>query len=167
MFSVGNVAISCIMWTMNHKTLLALATICLGLVWNQEASAQDEKLNFIVILVDDMGWMDLSCQGSDYYQTPNIDRLAEEGMRFTNAYAACAVCSPSRAAVQTGRYPGRTGVTDWIRSRFQRGGKGTPEKNPTEYVGGKNRRLLCPPNPYWMEHEEVTIAEVLGKAGYK
>lgn len=78
----------------------------------------NDFINFIVILVDDMGWMDLSCQWSDYYRTPNIDRLAAEGMRFTDGYAASAVCSPSRAAVQTGRYPGRIGVTDWIRSRF-------------------------------------------------
>ena len=125
------------------------------------------RLNFIVILVDDMGWMDLSCQGSDFYQTPHVDRLAAEGMRFTNAYAACAVCSPTRAAIQTGRYPGRIGVTDWIRSRFQRGGIGTPEQNPVDYVGGKNRRFLCPPNPFWMEHEELTIAEVLKNHGYQ
>ena len=128
------------------------------------ANAQDRSPNIILILVDDMGWMDLSCQGSDYYQTPNIDRLATEGVRFTNGYAACAVCSPTRAAAQTGRYPHRVGVTDWIRSRFQRGGKGTPEKNPTDYVGGKKNKLLCPPNPFWMEHEEITIAEALGAA---
>ena len=59
------------------------------------------------------------------------------------------------------------GVTDWIRSLFQRGGMGTPDKNPTEYVGGKNRKLLCPPNPYWMESSEITIAENLQKNGYK
>lgn len=130
--------------------------------------AQERPPNVILILVDDLGWMDLSCQGSDYYKTPNIDRLAAEGVRFTNGYAACAVCSPTRAAVLTGRYPHRIGVTDWIRSQFQRGGLGTPDKNPTEYIGGKNRRYLCPPNPYWMEHEERTIAEALGEAkGYR
>ncbi len=128
------------------------------------ACAEDRPPNVILILVDDLGWMDLSCQGSDFYRTPNIDRLAREGMRFTDAYAACAVCSPTRAAVQTGRYPHRIGITDWIRSRFQRGNLRTPEKNPTEYVGAKNRSLLCPPNPFWMEHEEVTIAEALGTA---
>jgi arylsulfatase A len=125
----------------------------------------EKPLNVVLILVDDMGWMDLSCQGSRYYQTPNVDRLAKEGMRFTNGYAACAVCSPTRAAVMTGRYPARIGVTDWIRARFQRGGKGTPKQNPTAYVGGK-RKLLCPPNPFWMEHEEVTIAEMLKAKGY-
>ena len=132
-----------------------------------EAVEKPTPPNVILIVVDDMGWMDLSCQGSDYYKTPNIDRIAQEGMRFTNGYAACAVCSPTRAALQTGRYPARIGVTDWIRSLFQRGKLGTPEKNPTEYVGGKNRKLLCPPNPFWMEHDEVTVAEVLGSHGYK
>ena len=78
---------------------------------------------------------------------------------------ACAVCS-TRAAVQTGRYPHRLGVTDWM-PLFQRGGLGTPEKNPTEYVGSKNRKLLCPPNPYWMESSEITLAENLQKNGYK
>lgn len=126
--------------------------------------AADRPPNVVLILVDDMGWMDLSCQGSDFYKTPNVDRIAAEGMRFTNGYAACAVCSPTRAAVQTGRYPHRVGVTDWIRSRFQRGGKGTPEKNPTDYVGGKKNEFLCPPNPFWMEHEEITVAEALGAA---
>ena len=130
------------------------------------ASAADKPLNFIVILVDDMGWRDLSCQGSDYFRTPAVDSLAADGIRFTNAYAACAVCSPTRAAVQTGRYPGRTGVTDWIRARFQRGNAPQITKNPTKYVGGPNRKLLCPPNPFWLEHEEVTIAEVLGQHGY-
>lgn len=146
------------------RFLLTVAVICLSILPRVHAA---DHWNFVVILVDDLGWMDLSCQGSDYYQTPHVDRLAQEGMRFTNAYAACAVCSPTRAAVQTGRYPGRVGVTDWIRSLFQRGNIGTPDANPTEYVGGKNRPLLCPPNPYWMEHEEVTLAEALGAAGYR
>lgn len=143
--------------------LSLMLTACLS---SRLAAAADKPLNFVVILVDDLGWMDLSCQGSDYYRTPNVDRLAKEGMRFTNGYAACAVCSPTRAALQTGRYPGRIGVTDWIRSLFQRGNLGTPDANPTKYVGGSNRKLLCPPNPYWMEHDEITIAEALRKNGY-
>ncbi|MCH8194059.1 MAG: sulfatase, partial [Planctomycetes bacterium] len=123
--------------------------------------------NVVLILVDDLGWMDLGCQGSTFYETPNIDRLAAQGMRFTNAYAACAVCSPTRAAVMTGRYPARVGVTDWIRARFQRGGIGTPAANPTDYVRKPNGKLWCPPNPYWMEHSEVTIAEMLKPSGYR
>jgi arylsulfatase A len=150
-----------------RRSVTLLAALLLVLPAVPLVAAADSKPNVILILVDDLGWMDLSCQGSDFYRTPSIDRLAAEGMRFTDAYAACAVCSPTRAAVQTGRYPHRVGVTDWIRSRFQRGELGTPETNPTQYVGGPKQRLLCPPNPYWMEHEERTIAEALGDDGYR
>ncbi len=108
----------------------------------------------------------MGCYGSRFYETPNIDKLAAEGMLFTDAYAACAVCSPTRAAVMTGRYPARLGVTDWIRSRFQGGKIPEDKQNPTEYVGGKKHKLLCPPNALWMELEEVTIAEALKPAGY-
>jgi len=125
-----------------------------------------KKPNFVLILIDDLGWMDTGCYGSKFYETPNIDRLAAEGMRFTDGYAACAVCSPTRAAVMTGRYPARLGVTDWIRARFQSGKIPANKKNPTEYVGGRNRKLLCPPNALWMELEELTIAEALKPAGY-
>ncbi|MDF1740022.1 MAG: sulfatase [Verrucomicrobiales bacterium] len=141
-----------------------LLSISLALIATAVVTAEERPPNVILILVDDMGWMDLSCQGSDYYKTPNIDRIANEGVRFTNGYASCAVCSPTRAAVQTGRYPHRIGVTDWIRSRFQRGGMGTPDANPTEYVGSPKNELLCPPNPFWMEHDEITVAEALGAA---
>ena len=141
--------------------------LLLLIVLSPQLRAEERPLNFILVLVDDMGWMDLSCQGSDFYETPNIDRLATGGMRFTNGYAACAVCSPTRAAVQTGRHPHRLGVTDWIRSRFQRGGLGTPDANPTEYVGSPKQKLLCPPNPFWMEHSEVTLAEMLKENGYE
>ncbi len=146
---------------MRFLSLIALSFCCFA-----PAVADQTRPNVVLILVDDMGWMDLSCQGSDYFRTPHIDDLARRGVRFTDAYAACAVCSPTRAAMMTGRWPGRVGVTDWIRARFQRGGIGTPEVNPTEYVGGKNRKLLCPPNPYWMEHKETTLAELLQGNGY-
>ena len=126
----------------------------------------EKKPNVVLILIDDLGWIDTGCYGSKFYETPNIDRLAAEGMRFTDGYAACAVCSPTRAAVMTGRYPARLGVTDWIRSRFQGGKIPDDKKNPGEYVGGKNRKLLCPPNALWMELEEITIAEALKPAGY-
>jgi len=126
-----------------------------------------KKLNFVFFLIDDMGWMDAGCYGSRFYETPNIDKLAAGGMRFTDAYAACAVCSPTRAAVMTGRYPARVGVTDWIHWLDFKGNWTDPnEKGPTEYVGNSKRKLLCPPNPYWMELKEVTIAEILKTAGY-
>jgi len=130
------------------------------------AGATRRRPNVVFILVDDLGWTDVGCNGSRFYETPNIDRLAAEGMRFTDAYAACAVCSPTRAAVMTGRYPARLGVTDWIRSRFQGGKIPEDKKNPTKYVGGAKRKLLCPPNALWMELDEITIAEALKPAGY-
>ncbi len=70
--------------------------------------------NIVFILIDDMGWCDLACYGSPFYETPNLDRLAAEGMRFTDAYAACPVCSPTRASLLTGKYPATVGVTDYI-----------------------------------------------------
>lgn len=149
--------------------LIASITLTLGSslhAANQSAADQSaaEQPNVVLILIDDMGWTDLSCQGSTYYETPHIDKLAAGGMRFTNGYAACAVCSPTRAAVMTGRYPARVGVTDWIRSQFQGGKIPANKQNPTAYVG--NGPLKCPPNPLWMEHEEKTIAEELKTAGY-
>ena len=144
-------------------SLSALFGGSLRAVWGQ---SNPPKLNFILINVDDLGWTDLSCEGSTYYETPNIDRLAGEGMRFTDGYAACAVCSPTRAALMTGRYPARVGVTDWIRARFQGGTIPADKKKPTKYVGETDKKLLCPPNPLWMEHSEVTIPEMLKPAGF-
>ena len=136
-----------------------------GLLAQAPSTHAAQPPNIILILVDDLGWMDLSCQGSRYYETPNLDRLAAQGMRFTNAYAACAVCSPTRAAIQTGRYPARLGVTDWIRSRFQGGAIPADKKNPSGFTGGR-RKFLVPKNALWMESEEVTIAELLKPGGY-
>ncbi len=148
----------------NARLVLAVLS---AVVAGAAVRAQDHaRPNVIVVLVDDLGWADLGCQGSRTYETPAIDRLAAEGVRFTDAYAAGAVCSPTRAALLTGRSPARLGVTDWIRARFQRRDGATPDRNPTEFVGGPRQRLLCPPNPFWMELGEVTIAEVLRAAGY-
>lgn len=126
--------------------------------------------NVVLINVDDLGWTDAACFGSEWYETPNIDRLASRGVRFTQAYAACAVCSPSRAAIMTGRYPARIGITDWIRAGFQLHEMGmtfpADKQNPSGYEGRSNRRMLTPRNPLWMELEEVTIAEALEQAGY-
>lgn len=122
---------------------------CAAGVVTAQAPPRPQPPNVILILVDDLGWTDLSCQGSTFYETPNIDRLAKEGMRFTHGYAACTVCSPTRAAVLTGKYPARLHITDWI--------------------AGHQRPLakLKPPN--WTQrlpHEETTIAELLKQAGY-
>ena len=83
---------------------------CGNLSGRAAANAGKKRPNIVFILVDDLGWIDVGCFGSTFYETPNIDRLAAEGMRFTDGYAACAVCSPTRAAVMTGRYPARLGV---------------------------------------------------------
>jgi arylsulfatase A-like enzyme len=73
-----------------------------------------KRPNLVFVLIDDLGWRDLGCYGSEFYETPNLDRLAAQGMSFTDAYAACPVCSPTRASILTGKYPATVGVTDWI-----------------------------------------------------
>ncbi|HPO36986.1 MAG TPA: sulfatase-like hydrolase/transferase, partial [Kiritimatiellia bacterium] len=85
-----------------------------GLIGLGAAFVNAAPPNIVFVLVDDMGWTDLGCFGSTYYETPNIDRLAAQGMRFTDAYSACTVCSPSRACLMTGQYPARLRITDWI-----------------------------------------------------
>ncbi len=75
--------------------------------------------NVVFFLVDDMGWRDVACFGSSFYETPNIDRFAKQGVRFTNAYAACHVCSPTRASIMTGKYPARLQLTDWLPGRME------------------------------------------------
>jgi arylsulfatase A-like enzyme len=113
------------------------------------------KPNVIFILLDDYGYADLGCYGSKFYETPVIDRLAKQGIRFTDAYAACPVCSPTRAAIMTGRYPTNTGITDWIPGR-QASNSGSP-----------NDKLIALPFALELNLEEVTIAEILRQNGYK
>ena len=79
-----------------------------------------DKPNIVLILADDLGQRDLACYGSKFYRTPNIDRIAAEGMRFTDYYAACPVCSPTRASIMTGQYPARLNLTDWLPGRGDR-----------------------------------------------
>ncbi|UCG47046.1 MAG: sulfatase [Phycisphaerales bacterium] len=125
----------------------ALAMVAPGVAWAGRGGGRRgqrrRRPNFVFFLIDDLGWKDLGCYGSEFYETPNIDRLAREGMRFTDAYAACPVCSPTRASIMTGKYPARLGITQWI------GGS----NEPTAYR-------------HYMALEEVTIAEALKEAGY-
>jgi arylsulfatase A-like enzyme len=111
------------------------------------AQPKPERPNIIFILADDLGWADLGCYGSKFYETPNLDGLARSGTRFTQAYAACCVCSPTRASIMTGKYPVRTGITDFI-------------------GGARAKKMLPAPNQNHLALEEVTIAEALREAGY-
>lgn len=128
--------------------------------------------NFIIILVDDLGYADIGCYAnsvvpknaaanSSFHETLHIDSLAANGIRFTRGYAAGAVCSPTRAALQTGLNPARLGVTDWIRAKFQ------PQQNPTEYVTIPDSPISCPPVPTFLDpNAQTSLATILQRAGY-
>lgn len=110
--------------------------------------AGGEPLNILLILADDLGWRDLGCTGSTFYETPALDRLAAQGMRFTQAYAAANVCSPTRASLLTGKYPARLHTTNF-------------------FSGNRRGRLLPPPYRTSLPLEETTLAEALQGHGYR
>ncbi len=114
------------------------------------AAAEGPRPNIVLIVIDDLGWADLGCYGSTYHETPNLDALAPRGMRFTSGYAACPVCSPSRAAILTGKYPARLHLTDWLPGRSDR----------------PSQKLLRPTIRQQLPLEEITLAEALKPAGY-
>ncbi|MDX2031162.1 MAG: sulfatase [Blastocatellia bacterium] len=111
---------------------------------------QSRKPNVVLVLIDDYGWADTGCYGSTYHRTPNIDALAARGMRFTDAYAAAPVCSPTRAALMTGKHPARLHLTDWLPGR---------EDKP-------NQKLARPTIRQELPLAETTLAEALKPAGY-
>lgn len=124
--------------------LLLLANIS----YSQSVISQD-KPNIIIFFIDDMGSQDLGCYGSDFYKTPAVDQLAAKGVKFSNAYSACTVCSPTRAALMTGKYPAKLHLTDWIK--------------------GQNRpwdKLAVPDWTMYLPVEEKTLAESLKEKGY-
>lgn len=125
--------------------LLLLVTFALSLA----ASAFGRAPNIIFFLIDDWGWTDAACYGSKLYETPNIDRLAAQGMKFSDAYSACTVCSPTRAATMTGKYPARLHLTDWISGHVR-----------------PNAKLKIPAWTKYLPLEETTIAEALRARGY-
>ena len=130
-----------------------LYTIIIGvylIIISCKTSRQDSSPNVLIILADDLGWSQLSCYGSDFYDTPNIDKLAQTGIKFTNAYSSASICSPTRAAIMTGKYPARIGLTDFI-----------PGNSP------KNKPLLTPDNwQRFLPLDEITIAEKIKSSGY-
>ena len=134
-----------------RRLLLTILTLLSSSTFLAAATKTKQLPNVIVVLVDDLGWMDLSIQGSDFYKTPNIDRLAKTGTRFTDGYAACAVCSPTRAALMTGRHPHRLGITDWIRAEFQLGGRQGPKSDlGREFMTPLPRDLSLVPPHTWL-----------------
>lgn len=130
------------------KHLAALASAIVLLACGAASHAAETKApNFVFILTDDLGWRDLSCYGSTFYETPNLDRLASQGMHFTNAYAACQVCSPTRASIVTGKYPARLHLTDYI-------------------PGARRGKLNPAPYLHHLPLKELTLAEALRESGY-
>ncbi len=130
---------------MTHLATLA-AILCL-------AATAAAKPNVVFILADDLGWRDLSVEGSTFYESPNIDKIAQSGVRFTRGYAACQVCSPSRAAIMTGKTPARLDITDWIGAAEGEGWKRNTKLLPARY----QRNL---------PHGDVSMAEAFREAGY-
>ena len=137
--------------TTSFVALLSLAAMLCGLA--HDANAAESDTNFVFFLVDDLGWADVGCFGSQFYETPHIDELAASGMKFTNAYAACPVCSPTRASILTGRHPVRVDITDWIPGRQTSKVKGAK----FQHVNDRDNLALA----------EVTIAESLKEHGYQ
>lgn len=117
-------------------------------------SALAKQPNVVFILADDLGWRDLSVEGSEYYESPHIDRIANEGTRFTQGYATCQVCSPSRASLMTGKYPARVDISNYI---------GAAEREAWK----RNTKLLPPAYAHHLPHSETTLAEAFKEAGYK
>ncbi len=125
----------------------------MGILANDRQASESKvqaKPNIVFFLVDDLGWRDVGCYGSSFYETPNIDRLAAEGVRFSQAYAACHVCSPTRASILTGKYPARIDLTDWLTGR-----------RDFPFQALKNARI----NQH-LPYVEVTLAEALKDHGY-
>ncbi|MBS0206138.1 MAG: sulfatase [Planctomycetes bacterium] len=136
----------------SHRSLLFSLVITMGL--SVPGSHAADQPNIVCFVVDDLGYMDIQPNNpASFYETRNLQRLAESGTRFTSGYAACPVCSPTRASLISGKYPQRTGITDYI-------GAAQPDawKRPTKLLPAPYRDRLL--------HEETTFAELLKKAGY-
>jgi arylsulfatase A-like enzyme len=141
------------MFSLNLRlfSLIVCPTI---LMMSQQSTCAAERPNVLFILADDLGWRDLSVEGSTFYESPNIDRIANSGMRFTQGYAGCQVCSPSRATIMLGKLPARHGITDWI---------GAAEG--TGWI--RNNRLLPARYVHELPAGDVSLAESFKEVGYR
>jgi len=138
------------------RLLFPLLFVSVTLFAGQPKNIQKQRPNFLFILADDYGYFDTGISGSKFYETPSIDRIAREGMIFTDGYAACPVCSPSRASIMTGKFPARHGITDWI-------GAATGEE---WRKAGRFNQLLPPEYNHNLPNEYVTLPESMKEAGY-
>jgi arylsulfatase A-like enzyme len=150
---------------MKQQTLVMILTICAVTACSADSSRAADpaarshrRPNFVFFLADDMGWRDAGCYGSTFYETPNIDRLARQGIRFTNAYAACPVCSPTRASIMTGKYPARLGTTEYF---------GGPQPDTVGRHWTRNKPLLPARYLDRLPLAETTVAKALREGGYK
>lgn len=141
---------NCSQTAVSTLTRFAAIAFALMLALAPCAMADPARPNVVFILADDLGAVDLGCYGSKYHKTPNIDRLAAQGARFTQAYAAAPVCSPTRAAILTGKYPAHLNLTDYLPG-----------------IGDlPAHKLLRPAINMELPASETTIAQVLQKSGY-
>ncbi len=132
-------------------TVTCVVLLAMGTVSTKSAAAafDDTRPNVVFLLIDDMGWPDVACYGHNFHETPIVDRLARQGMKFTNFYAATPVCSSTRSTIQTGQYSARTGITDFIPGHYR----------PFE-------KLVVPPIEHQLADGIQTPGSVLRAAGY-
>lgn len=143
-----------------YDVLFRFAIFSIALIVSPFASADDsspnraERPNVVFILADDLGWRDLSNEGSEFYESPHIDRIANGGIKFTRGYATCQVCSPSRASIMTGKYPARLAITDWI---------GAAEGQEWK----RNTKLLPATYNHQLPADDTSMAEAFRESGYR
>ena len=139
-----------------EKFSLFASACTLPMMLGAQTVENTQKPNVLFIMVDDYGWADTGYNGSRFYETPNLDRLASESMQFTDGYAAAPVSSPTRESLMTGKYPARNSITDWIPGYQYH----LPKEKLSQY------KMIVPEIPVNMPLEEVTIAEAMRENGY-
>ena len=144
------------------SSVMLIVMMTAGLLTNATPALAASRPNIVLFLVDDMGWMDSSAYGSEYYETPHMERLAAQSMRFTDAYAV-PLCSPSRASIITGQYSSRHGITSASGHRPP----ARPDASPYPAKGPANKQLIYPNSKNYLDPELMTLAEVLAGAGYR